>query len=511
MRAFLFALLPCPAAAEALLLSTSFGGVNRISRIQPNGGIETLLSEEISQTIPSRISAASASANGTMFSYWRESICTGGRGVCPSPSATVVFRGTTILRDGRPPASVPGFAYFSRDERFAVNFATSFFGGSSSPGVIQLDSRAQGPVVEPAEIGGGCRIVSNTGTAIYKGAATLMAASLTEVRSIPLPAAPTGMTIADDGQSAAIALPGGLFRISLDSGRLTLLHAATQSLSSLCGTGNLDKIAFIEQNRAVLWESGRTRTLWDSPAESVTLDDSGRIALYSLAGRWWRHEIATGAAPRLMAVVSEQPSPMDPQAPGSLLRLSGTGFAPGSRAWIGDLEMPVLATSPRVLTVQIPWEAGLGNQTLTIENPSDGAAAFSAPPHTLFLREEAPQILPAALHPAFDQLVTEANPARAGQYVHLYMTGLGAVSPPVRTGQPAPSSPLAELAAPLRCGIGTPSHEVFWAGLAPGLVGLYQADIGIPADATTQRASIVCRTAKGATASTVLPVVGANR
>ncbi|MBM3740377.1 MAG: hypothetical protein FJW39_31870 [Acidobacteria bacterium] len=59
--------------------------------------------------------------------------------------------------------------------------------------------------------------------------------------------------------------------------------------------------------------------------------------------------------------------------------------------------------------------------------------------------------------------------------------------------------------------MGTPSHEVFWAGLAPGLVGLYQADIGIPADATTQRASIVCRTAKGATASTVLPVVGANR
>ncbi|MBM3739210.1 MAG: hypothetical protein FJW39_25830, partial [Acidobacteria bacterium] len=41
----------------------------------------------------------------------------------------------------------------------------------------------------------------------------------------------------------------------------------------------------------------------------------------------------------------------------------------------------------------------------------------------------------------------EANPTRAGQYVHLYMTGLGAVSPPVRTGQPAPSSPLAELAA----------------------------------------------------------------
>jgi uncharacterized protein (TIGR03437 family) len=42
-------------------------------------------------------------------------------------------------------------------------------------------------------------------------------------------------------------------------------------------------------------------------------------------------------------------------------------------------------------------------------------------------------------------LADSRNPARAGDVLIIYAAGLGAVSPPVADGQPAPSSPLSSL------------------------------------------------------------------
>ena len=58
-------------------------------------------------------------------------------------------------------------------------------------------------------------------------------------------------------------------------------------------------------------------------------------------------------------------------------------------------------------------------------------------------------------HEDFSDLITNQSPVRPGEKVHAYAVGLGAVTPAVATG-------------------------VLFAGLAPGMIGIYQIDIRMP-------------------------------
>ena len=74
-------------------------------------------------------------------------------------------------------------------------------------------------------------------------------------------------------------------------------------------------------------------------------------------------------------------------------------------------------------------------------------------------------------------------PARPGETIVFYGTGFGPVDPssvPI-AGQVVAN--LAEITNPLKFNIGTSAAKVAFAGLAPGLVGLYQFNVTVPADA----------------------------
>ena len=74
-----------------------------------------------------------------------------------------------------------------------------------------------------------------------------------------------------------------------------------------------------------------------------------------------------------------------------------------------------------------------------------------------------------------------AHPAAAGEILEIYGTGLGATDPSVPAGFPAPASPPARAFATPQVLIGNVPAQVPFAGLTPGLAGVYQVNAIVPA------------------------------
>jgi len=82
---------------------------------------------------------------------------------------------------------------------------------------------------------------------------------------------------------------------------------------------------------------------------------------------------------------------------------------------------------------------------------------------------------------------TARDPARPGEILAVYMTGLGPVSPPVLANRPAPADRFSRTRLPVACqwnvAEGGPMAEVLFAGLAPGQMGIYQVNLSVAQDA----------------------------
>lgn len=99
--------------------------------------------------------------------------------------------------------------------------------------------------------------------------------------------------------------------------------------------------------------------------------------------------------------------------------------------------------------------------------------------------------------------VTVETPATVGDELILTCTGLGAVDPPADAGTAAPAEPLARTVNPVALTIGGRSVEVTFAGLAPGLAGVYQVNAVIPEDMEASAAAEVVLTAAGQSSAPV--------
>jgi uncharacterized protein (TIGR03437 family) len=196
---------------------------------------------------------------------------------------------------------------------------------------------------------------------------------------------------------------------------------------------------------------------------------------------------------------------------GSYNHLFGGGFAattdaslpPDLSVDLSGIAAPILTATSQQLDIEIPWETSPGNFTLTLRNssspfesvlPIDLAGAVPT-----FERTGSPDDairLPAVVHQDFRGLVTVSDPAAAGEIVHLYMTGLGDVQPRPPTGKTAPflsvasQRPLCWLLSPFSQTLTT--APVLFAGIAPGLVGMYQVDVSIPASFPSSLATMGC-------------------
>jgi uncharacterized protein (TIGR03437 family) len=170
---------------------------------------------------------------------------------------------------------------------------------------------------------------------------------------------------------------------------------------------------------------------------------------------------------------------------------------------LSGLACPLLNASVQELDIEIPWEIYPGSFTLTLRNSSspfesvlvvdvvDLAPTFER--SGLPFDSNRPVIV---VHQDFLSLVTQSNPAVAGETVHFYMTGLGDVQPRPATGQA--SVPLAVASQRPLCSLVSvfPQAEMIapvqFAGIAPGLIGIYQMDVTIPQGYPPSPATLEC-------------------
>jgi uncharacterized protein (TIGR03437 family) len=96
------------------------------------------------------------------------------------------------------------------------------------------------------------------------------------------------------------------------------------------------------------------------------------------------------------------------------------------------------------------------------------------------------------LNNATDRLIRPGNPARAGDVLLIYSTGLGQTTPASRTGRIVPFPPEADT-APLTVTLGGKSADVIYSIAAPGYVGLYQTAVRVPSGLTPGNAALTLR------------------
>jgi len=313
--------------------------------------------------------------------------------------------------------------------------------------------------------------------------------------------------------------PGDFYQPSLsDDGRLVLFLSTAAEGG---GAQVLPQAYVIRSDGSEL----RKMNTGDEGVDTAILSGDGRVVYcLTLSGRLLRVDVPTGTSVELIGRTPLLKGTMDFSnkmffldavcTAGSLCKLTGSGLVAGAdpvkpAITVGDFTAPVLSAAPNEVVFQVPWEASPARWT-SVFMPvkfSTKDTPFSLPPLFASIHNFNPKFLtldsyPLALnlnvpwtlavHQDFGSLVTPASPAQPGEIVHLYATGLGPVLPPVLTGQPAPADPLAQIWPPFSCAfsLGGLSSVPLFAGLAPGMIGIYQISLPIPRDVDVRNDSI---------------------
>ena len=207
-----------------------------------------------------------------------------------------------------------------------------------------------------------------------------------------------------------------------------------------------------------------------------------------------------------------------PIAPGELITVYGANLASGAanassglplplssngtQVFLGGAPLPILYTSSGQMNVQVPYTAPVNTTyQLSVQNGSSLSV-----PQTVTVAQASPGIF-TSNEQGFGQgaivrsdgvtLAQAGSPASIGETIVIYCTGLGATTPAVTAGQPAPSSTLAQTANPVTVTIGGVQAQVLFAGLTPGFAGLYQVNAIVPPGLTTGNSVPVTITVAG--------------
>lgn len=201
-------------------------------------------------------------------------------------------------------------------------------------------------------------------------------------------------------------------------------------------------------------------------------------------------------------------------SPGELVTLYGSGLASTTQSMQGGQAFPttlggvqvlvngtpaaIYYVSPTQISAILPYELATTNAVLASIQVSNNSVKSNTV--TQFTTDALPGLfsqtanglgLAAAIHTATGQLVTESNPAVPNEYIAVFLTGLGTVTPSIQDGALGPTNPLSyadqynenNLLVYFDDFLNTGNDvqaNLNFGGLAPGLAGLYQVNMQVP-------------------------------
>lgn len=207
-----------------------------------------------------------------------------------------------------------------------------------------------------------------------------------------------------------------------------------------------------------------------------------------------------------------------PVAPGSLVSIFGEFLSAStaraeSAPWpvkladvsvtVNGIAAPLAMVSPEQIDIQIPAQVRPGVARVVIVNAGRSSAAVIVPiahaaPGAFYSAEDG-----TAVQHADYSANSPANRAAPGDIVVAWLTGQGPLSETIENGAPSPPDQIVAPTLPLQCTVGGATADVAFAGMAPGLVGVLQVNLILPAVEAGQHALTVVI---GGMASNAVPV-----
>jgi uncharacterized protein (TIGR03437 family) len=222
-----------------------------------------------------------------------------------------------------------------------------------------------------------------------------------------------------------------------------------------------------------------------------------------------------------------------PQAAASIASVFGSNFASslvlagslplptslgGVSLQINGTPAPLFAVSPTQINFQIPWEVmgqAQASLTVTVNGVTSNAATVNLATYSpgLFSLNQQGTGQGAILiggTPMFAAPVgtfPTSRPARQGEFVTIFCTGLGPVTNQPASGAAVPTVPQSLTTTLPTVTVGGMSASVSFSGLAPGFVGLYQVNIQVPQNAPIGDAVPVVLSIGGTTSNNITMAV----
>jgi uncharacterized protein (TIGR03437 family) len=408
-------------------------------------------------------------SGGGQTVIWTDTIhCVGGSACIGRPPTSQ----SRILRAGiQEPQTLGGMAQISHSGRYLLQF------GNGPATLRDLETGATSNVTARPLASG--RALTSEGRVLGLAPSDdrrLVLWSASQIDTlVEFPSTPTEATVSDDGRVVVYRTPDGTLTRIEGSARNVLGVGSEVALSNDGGLA-----VFRREDECFLARRSQVESL-KTQAVACTVSGFGTAVLVlTQSGQVLQFTPTNQSVTELVP-----PTPYGfvggGLAPGAVLTWQGQGQI---RLLLNGTPLPQIRDIPGDLWFQVPFDVPVDGSTqrLEIETSSPfGRAPVQVPMvsrHPYFFGDKGLTVA----HEDFRGLVTAQDPAQPGEILHLWAVGLGAVSPKVKAGDPGPSNPPATLVDPFDCRPlrGEGDIPVIFAGLAPGMKGIYQVDVKLP-------------------------------